>query len=131
MRCCSACAAPRCTASRTCSTRAASRRLHQPLGYGERELFGNHLLFGRAVYYRRLGESDSLFSVPTYVGGSLEAGNVFATRADVDVQSLILAGSIFVGVDTFLGPIFLGYGASEDGHTSWYLNFGSLLRPRL
>ena len=100
-------------------------------GYGERELFGNHLLFGRAVYYRRLGESDSLFSVPTYVGGSLEAGNVFATRADVDVQSLILAGSIFVGVDTFLGPIFLGYGASEDGHTSWYLNFGSLLRPRL
>ncbi|HET7845587.1 MAG TPA: hypothetical protein VFL14_15625, partial [Xanthomonadales bacterium] len=100
-------------------------------GYGERELFGNHLLFGRAVYYRRLGESDSLFSVPTYVGGSLEAGNVFAQRADVDVQSLILAGSLFVGVDTFFGPIFLGYGASEDGHTSWYLNFGSLLRPRL
>jgi NTE family protein len=100
-------------------------------GYGERELFGNHLLFGRAVYYRRLGDDGSLFSVPTYVGGSLETGNVFGTRDEVDVESLIFAGSVFVGIDTFLGPIFLGYGASDDGRTSWYLNFGSLLRPRL
>jgi hypothetical protein len=34
-------------------------------------------------------------------------------------------------VDTVFGPVFLGYGHANTGASSWYLNFGSLLRPRL
>lgn len=101
-------------------------------GYRERELLGGNAALFRGVYYRRLGDSGQLFSVPAYVGGSLEAGNVYADRDQfVSLDNLIYAGSIFVGLDSPFGPIFLGYGYADTGESSLYLNFGTLLRPRL
>jgi NTE family protein len=101
-------------------------------GYRERQLLDQHSFLMRGIYYRRLGDDGRLFSVPAFVGGSLETGNVFATRDDLlDLEDLVLGGSLFVGVDSPLGPIFLGYGRNDDGESSVYLNFGSLLRPRL
>ena len=78
-----------------------------------------------------VNDANRLFSVPSYVGGSIETGNVWDDRDDINADSLIYAGSLFVGVDTIFGPIFLGYGYADTGQNSWYLNFGSLLRPRL
>lgn len=101
-------------------------------GFSERELLGPNLAFVRAVYYRRLGDSGKLFSVPAYVGASVEAGNVYLTRDElVSLENLIHAGSVFVGIDSPFGPIFLGYGFADSGDRSLYLNFGTLLRPRL
>ncbi len=101
-------------------------------GYHERELLGGNAALFRGVYYRRLGDSGQLFSVPAFVGGSLEAGNVYADRQQlISLENLIIAGSIFVGLDSPFGPIFLGYGHSDTGENSLYLNFGTLLRPRL
>jgi NTE family protein len=100
-------------------------------GFGERELLGNHAALFRSVYYRRLGDSGQLFSVPAYVGASLETGNVFERRDDLlDLDDLVLGGSLFVGVDSPFGPVFLGYGRNDQGDASVYLTFGSLLRPR-
>lgn len=65
--------------------------------------------------------------MPVYVGSSLEAGNAWGSRRSVDLESLILAGSVFVGVRTPLGPIFLAYGQADSGASAWYLNFGSFL----
>ncbi len=101
-------------------------------GYTERELLGENAVLLRTVYYRRLGDSGQLFSVPAFVGGSLEAGNVYADRDDfISLDHLIVAGSVFVGLDSPFGPIFLGYGRADTGEGSLYLNFGTLLRPRL
>ena len=101
-------------------------------GYNERELLGENAALFRTVYYRRLGDSGQLFSVPAFVGGSLEAGNVYEDRDDlISFENLILAGSVFVGIDSPFGPIFLGYGRADTGESSLYLNFGTLLRPRL
>jgi NTE family protein len=101
-------------------------------GYNERELLGENAALFRTVYYRRLGDSGQLFSVPAFVGGSLEAGNVYVDRDDfISLDNLIFAGSIFVGIDSPFGPIFLAYGRADTGESSLYLNFGTLLRPRL
>ncbi len=96
-------------------------------GYTENQLFATQTALVRAVYYRRLTDAMSLFSVPVYVGGSLEAGGVWDDRRNIG-SNLIGAGSIFLGIDTFLGPIFLGYGYAQGGHNAAYLTFGSLLR---
>ena len=69
-----------------------------------------------------------LFSVPAYLGASLEAGNVWDARSDIG-RDPILAGSIFVGLDSPFGPIFLGYGHDDQGNNALHLTFGSLLRP--
>lgn len=101
-------------------------------GFAERELLGLHGALFRGVWYRRLGDAGQLFSVPAYVGASLESGNVFERREDLlELEDLVFAGSLFVGVDSPFGPIFLGYGRNDAGAASVYLNFGSLLRPRL
>lgn len=99
-------------------------------GFTERELAADQLALVRAIYYRRLGNSSRLYSSPYYVGGSLEAGNVWDERDDIG-EDLIGAGSVFFAVDTFIGPVFFGYGRADTGDQSWYLNLGSLLRPRL
>ncbi|TWI03823.1 NTE family protein [Luteimonas cucumeris] len=98
-------------------------------GHAERSLVGNQTAFGRAVFFRRMGE-DRLFSVPLFVGGSLEAGNAWRSKDLISADDLIYSGSVFAGISTFLGPLFLGYGHASDGANSWYLTFGSLLRPR-
>jgi NTE family protein len=97
-------------------------------GFGERVLGDDNLALLRAVYYRRFGDMSRLFSVPAYLGGSLEAGNVWGVRRDIG-RDLLLNGSVFVAVDSPFGPVFLGYGRAEGGESAIHLTFGSLLRP--
>ncbi|MBV8158032.1 MAG: patatin-like phospholipase family protein [Dyella sp.] len=99
-------------------------------GYSERSLYGNQTALARAVIYRRTGQMDAIFSTPIYIGASLEAGNTWHDKSDVQLNSLIYAGSMFLGIQTPLGPLFLGYGYAQGGRNSIYLTFGSLLRPQ-
>ena len=69
--------------------------------------------------------------MPLYAGGSVEVGGFWNAPEDIDRGDLITAGSIFFAIDTFLGPIFLGYGRAETGVDSFYLRFGPLLRSEL
>jgi NTE family protein len=96
-------------------------------GYADRELIGQHSLLARAVYYRRFGDATRLFSVPAFAGGSLEFGNVWASRDEMSVASLITAGSLFLGLETPFGPMFLGYGRTDTQQSAVFLTFGSLL----
>jgi NTE family protein len=99
-------------------------------GYGERELVGLQSVLLRQVWYRRLGGEGALFSVPAYIGASLEGGAVGADRDLLfEPEALVYAGSAFIGIASPFGPIFLGYGRAQTGRASAYLTFGSLLRP--
>jgi len=101
-------------------------------GYPERGLVAPNLAFGRAVYYRQLSDPDKLFSVPIYFGASLEAGHLWGLQQAIDTNfdEVIYAGSVFAGIKTPFGPLFLGYGQTNNGHNSIYLTFGTLIRPR-
>ena len=82
------------------------------------------MALARLLYYRRLtGFQAAGFSVRIYAGASLEAGNVYAREASITTSSLRTAWSLFVGGDTPLGPLFLGYGRSED-RDRFYLTIG-------
>ena len=74
-------------------------------------------------YMRRIGNFNLM---PTYIGASLEAGNVWQDKDDIDFDSLIASGSLFVGVDSILGPIYLGYGLAEDNKNSFYFYLGKV-----
>ncbi|MGH8496187.1 MAG: patatin-like phospholipase family protein [Gammaproteobacteria bacterium] len=94
-------------------------------GLQREELAGPHLALGRLVYYRRIGETGGgLFDWPFYAGLSLEAGNVFDDRDDATLDSLLFGGSLFLGLDTFLGPVYLASGFAEDGEQAFYLFLG-------
>nr|WP_242470700.1 patatin-like phospholipase family protein [Thiocystis violacea] len=89
-------------------------------GFNQRELSGANLGIARAIYLRDLGTG----LVKTYAGGSLEVGNVWDRRGDIGWDSLRVGGSLFVGADTFIGPLYLGYGQADGGHGAFYLFLG-------
>ena len=86
---------------------------------------GPHAGVARAIYYRRSGDSGSLLQMPFYVGASIEAGNAWQSRSEISMSSLLLHGSLFAGLDTFLGPLFIGAGLGEGGNSSFYLFLGA------
>lgn len=95
-------------------------------GYQFRELTGADVFLGRLIYYHRLvgRESISPITMPIYIGGSLELGNVWQDDEARTYDSLIPAGSLFLGADTLLGPVYLGGGLAEGGNRSLYLFLG-------
>ncbi|MFM7274453.1 MAG: patatin, partial [Gammaproteobacteria bacterium] len=97
-------------------------------GYVHDSLAGNYLGFAGITVYRRLTEQSLLpVDFPVYAGFSLEAGNTWMRRRDASMDDLIGAGSLFLGVDSPLGPIYLGVGLGENSQRALYLQVGQLL----
>jgi len=95
-------------------------------GYERGALSGPHAAVAKLLYYRRVGESaGSLFDAPLYVGATLEAGNVWADRSDMSFGSTALHGSLFLGMDSYAGPMFLAAGMGQGGLTNFYLFIGA------
>jgi NTE family protein len=90
------------------------------------EISGPHAALARLVYYRRVGDTTGgLFETPIYLGISAEAGNVWQTRSDIGFSSAQLNGSLFAGVDSYFGPIYLAAGFAEGGSKNVYLFIGA------
>jgi NTE family protein len=82
---------------------------------------GQHTALVQAIYYRR---APLIPYFQWYLGSSLELGNAWESRDDISVGSAILNGSIFLGLDTPLGPLYLGYGLSEGGQDAAFFYLG-------
>ncbi len=90
-------------------------------GLNPDELSGQHTGIVTLAYYRRVGDITFL---PAYIGGTVELGNAWQDRSDISLDSSIFAGSVFVGVDTILGPIYMAVGLAEGGRTALYFYVG-------
>lgn len=86
---------------------------------------GEHFAIARTLLYRQIGRGgEGFLNVPAYVGLSLELGNVWSRRSDISIGSAQRHGSLFLGFDTLLGPVYLGTGLSDGGETGFYLFLG-------
>lgn len=86
---------------------------------------GEHFAIARTLLYRQIGRGgEGFLNVPAYVGLSLELGNVWDRRGDISVGSAQRHGSVFLGLDTLFGPVYLGTGFSDGGETGFYLFLG-------
>ncbi len=95
-------------------------------GLSRGEISGPHAGVARLVWYRRSGETGGgLFEVPLYLGASIEAGNVWQRRSDISSGSLLMNGSVFVGLDTYFGPLYIAAGLAERGRSNFYLALGA------
>jgi NTE family protein len=89
------------------------------------QLSGRQLGFFSLVYLRRLNNIDIL---PAYAGITLEAGNVWNYADDVSFSDLRKSGSVFVGAETPLGPVYLAWGYSDSGDNTLYFYLGNPFR---
>ena len=92
-------------------------------GFNSGELSGQHVARVGASYYRELG---NLALFPAFVGLSAELGNAWDSRDDISSEGAIFGKSIWAGVDTPAGPVFMAYGTAEDGQDVFYVFLGRL-----
>lgn len=93
-------------------------------GLRQDSLSGQNASLLRVVYYRRLTPRAYLpLDFPLYLGGSLERGRVWNNDNAFD-SGYINAVSIFLGLETPLGPLNLSYGANTAHEQAVYLNLG-------
>jgi NTE family protein len=85
---------------------------------------GSQAAIAAAVAYYRMGEAPRGLGRSWYAGASLEAGNAWGRRADIDAGSLKKAASVFIGLDSILGPLYLGWGHTFGGDSAFYLFLG-------
>jgi NTE family protein len=111
----------------TVSGTAADSRLFRMGGFfdisglNRNQLSGQHATRLGAAYYRRIGD---LALFPAFAGMSLELGNVWDSREDISSRGSILGGSFWAGVDTPVGPVYVGYGRAEGGEDAFYVSLG-------
>ncbi|WP_052131320.1 patatin-like phospholipase family protein [Vibrio caribbeanicus] len=99
-------------------------------GIPRNSLIGQNKAFGSVVYRYRWFDNDfGLFTSPFYIGASAEYGGVWSDP-DLDYNDLPLymAGSVFAGVDSPVGPIMFGYGRTERNYDSFYLIIGTTFK---
>jgi NTE family protein len=77
-----------------------------------------------ALYLYRFGSLPIGIGDGIYLGGSLEAGNLWAESDEVSASDLRYAGSIALGADTIFGPMYLAAGFSEEGEQALYFFIG-------
>ena len=88
-------------------------------------LVGPNYAILRAIYYRQIGRGGTGFlDVPVYLGASIEQGNVWNDRRDISFHSAMTNGSLFVGADTILGPVYFATGFDDEGVAAYYLFLG-------
>ncbi|MEP6678295.1 MAG: patatin-like phospholipase family protein [Betaproteobacteria bacterium] len=87
------------------------------------QLDGDYLGFLRAVYYHRMGPLRFI-GRSWFLGGSLEAGNVWNSRDAISATDTFKAASLFLGADTYVSPFYIAYGRTSRGQSSWYIFVG-------
>ncbi len=94
-------------------------------GLRQDSISGPHYGVGRLIYYRQIGRPGPGFlNVAAYAGLSVEVGNTWEVRGDASFGSARKDGSIFLGLDTFFGPLYLAAGLDDENETAFYLFLG-------
>jgi NTE family protein len=90
-------------------------------GFKPNELTGQDYFVALGGYLYEFGK---LAGQPAYLGGSIEYGNAFQRRSDMEFGDGLWNGSVWLGVDSWIGPMQLGIGAREGGEQNLYLTIG-------
>jgi len=94
-------------------------------GLAPGSLSGPHFGIARLLYYRKIGKGGTgILDLPAYAGVSFEAGNAWLDRQDAGFGNLHKDASLFFGLDTPLGPVYLAAGFDEGGDRAFYLFLG-------
>ena len=111
------------TASASTVGRYSLGGFQQLSGYQPGQVSGNALVFGRLNWYMRLAETP-VFARGFFVGTSVEAGNAWLNYRDIRLTGLRYGGSVFLGADTGLGPMYLGLTWAPRGEAGLALVIG-------
>lgn len=107
-------------------TQFALGGLFELTGLANNELIGDNSVLLNAVYFYEFNQLELIPNRPAlfYLGASAEAGKVWG-HSNQSHEQWLGSGSLFAAADTILGPIYLAFGVTDNGHKAMHL----ALRP--
>ncbi len=97
-------------------------------GYSRRGLYDQNAALAELIYYRELTKLPAAIGGGVYAGFSLEAGDVWSDFDHFNASHIKYGGSIFLGADTVIGPLYLGLGGASGSEAAVYLQLSPILR---
>jgi NTE family protein len=94
-------------------------------GYRINQFAGRQFAFGRLMYYNRIFPLPDLLGSGVYVGASAEVGRISDRFDNLPTPGTLWSGSVYLGADTFVGPMYVGIGAAPGGNWSIYMLLGA------
>ncbi|WP_313459018.1 patatin-like phospholipase family protein [Stenotrophomonas sp.] len=93
-------------------------------GFQHNQLTGQHYALGFVGYTYELGK---VLGRSAQVGGTVEYGNAWQRRSDMSLEDGIWNGSLFLGFDSWIGPLIFGMGMREGGERVVFIELGQTL----
>jgi NTE family protein len=90
-------------------------------GYSQNSLIGTEKALAQTQYLYKVGE---LGGKPFYGGAAAEWGGVWNQGNEFDAIEGLFSGTVMVGLDTGIGPAYLGFSKGEGKAKSVYLYVG-------
>ena len=87
-------------------------------GFQPGQFLGQRYALGRLITYRTLGDPGA-YTRRLFAGFSLEAGNVYDRFNGPTVPGLLTSGSVFIGADTGIGPLYFGFGVANHSRSAY------------
>jgi NTE family protein len=96
--------------------------LFELTGLSRDELMANNAALVNAIYFYELTKLKIIPNRPgkIYLGVSLETGKAWEDANLTDNQ-FVTSGSLFLGIDSILGPIYLAFGMTDNGRKAAHL----------
>lgn len=92
--------------------------------YAPDQFTGNYLAYGRITYLNNLREFNLPGLSNPVFGSSLEMGDVWQTRDNVNKGPYKKSASMFVGGNSIIGPLYFGFALAPQGVWNLYLQLG-------
>jgi NTE family protein len=91
-------------------------------GLSSGELTGSNSALITGIYYYEINQLPIIPNRPTpvYLGASLEGGKVWG-ETNLSNNEFITSGSIFIGLDSILGPVYIAFGMTDNGRKAAHL----------
>jgi NTE family protein len=100
-------------------------------GYQPGGLSASDFFVGRVTYYRELASLGGAFAkLNLFGGGEIEMASLRSDIAQIEDDTGLVGGLLFVGADTPLLPIYLAAGTNNDHQSAVYLNVGRIFKAR-
>ncbi|MET4573475.1 NTE family protein [Stenotrophomonas rhizophila] len=93
-------------------------------GFQHNQLTGQDYALAFAGYTYELGK---VLGRSAQVGGTVEYGNAWQRRSDMSISDGIWNGSLFLGFDSWIGPLIFGLGMREGGDRVVFIELGQSL----
>ncbi|MBN9286811.1 MAG: hypothetical protein BGO43_05345 [Gammaproteobacteria bacterium 39-13] len=100
--------------------------LFELTGLANNELMGNNAGLLTGIYFYEIKKLSLIPNRPSpvYAGASLERGKVWGDT-NLGDNKFISSGSLFLGIDSLIGPIYLAFGMTDNGRKAAHL----VIRP--